>query len=68
MFRAFTSPSSGLSSAVAYVLPLGSYNNIDSLNKIMLKYGVKIHIIQCQYYSIQEVTFSSCDARGILVD
>ena len=35
MFRAFTSPSSGVSPAVAYLLPLGSYNNINILNKII---------------------------------
>jgi hypothetical protein len=45
MFWAFTSPSSGVSTAVAYLLPLGSYNNIDILNKIMLEYGFKIHSI-----------------------
>jgi len=39
MFRASISPSSAVSPAVAYLLPLGSYNNIDILNKIMLKYG-----------------------------
>jgi len=34
-----------VSPAVAYLLPLGSYNNIDILNKIMFKYGFKIHSI-----------------------
>jgi len=28
-----------------YLLPLGSYNSIDILNKIILKYGFKIHSI-----------------------
>ena len=45
MFRASIGPSSGVSPAVAYLLPLGSYNNIDILNKIKLKYGFKIHSI-----------------------